>query len=755
MTQEKTEDADLFEVRKKAERLVRRLALSDDTSTLSPEDLRRLVHELHVHQAELEIQNEELRRAQIELEASKDRYADLYDYSPVGYFTLDRQGLIIEINLSGAAMVNRERRSLLRTHFMRLVLPDDQPAFLSHFRTVFQSKTRESCEIKLVRNGTDLIHVRLECLSVRASGSDTEVCRCAVSDISALKRVEEEVMRQQERVLSSMQEGVCVCDATGAITFTNRAFDAMFGRDENKVADQGPATFQECLYDSESVTFPRIADELVTRGVWRGELKCRKGTGVPFDTHLRMSVLNLFDSENFIAVWEDVTEIKQAQHALRDSEERFRAVFESASDLIYLKDLSSRYTAVNPAFARLLDRAANTILGLRYEDVFGKEGSPYEKDVDRRVLDGQTIEEECTRMVKGVPRRFLEVRAPLLDGQGAVTGLCGIARDITERRQIQLGSGKEPEMPRAKSMQATLAQALRAAKNDTIILLKGETGSGKDYLARYIHDHSTRAGGPYYCINCGAVPPSLAESELFGHERGSFTGAHARKRGLLELAEGGTLLLNEIGELPMQLQAKLLSFLDSKTITRVGGEREISVNTRLMAATNRDLEMEAEAGRFRKDLFYRLSVMVIEVPPLRERVEDIPLLVEELLSGLAAELQLSRVPTISPSTMESLIDYQWPGNVRELRNVLERALIVGEESALGTLVPFCPPEGERAEMTTDFSGKTLREATDNLTRSMCVDALRQARGNKKLAARLLGISRDSLYRYIKDLVIES
>ncbi len=184
-------------------------------------------------------------------------------------------------------------------------------------------------------------------------------------------------------------------------------------------------------------------------------------------------------------------------------------------------------------------------------------------------------------------------------------------------------------------------------------MLLGESGSGKDYLARYIHNHSKRAGGPYFSVNCAAIAAQLAESELFGHEKGSFTGAQGRKRGLLELAEGGTLLLNEIGELSLPLQAKLLTFLDTKKFTRVGGEKEISVNARLIAATNRDLQKEVEAGRFRNDLFYRINVMTITVPPLRERREDLPILTREILSQLHAELRFAAPPSIDAAAIET------------------------------------------------------------------------------------------------------
>jgi len=285
--------------------------------------------------------------------------------------------------------------------------------------------------------------------------------------------------------------------------------------------------------------------------------------------------------------------------------------------------------------------------------------------------------------------------------------------------------------------------------------LRGESGTGKDYLAGFIHNRSDRAAGPYYSINCAALTETLAESELFGHERGSFTGAHARKRGLLELAEGGTLLLNEVGDLSPLLQAKLLAFLDTRKLMRVGGQKEITINARLMAATNKDLEADVEAGRFRKDLYYRLSVMIIELPPLRSRTEDIPDLAEVILDELARKLGHVDVPDLDAETISAFQRYSWPGNVRELKNVLERTLILGKVPPLG-IGSAAKEEGQGDySLTLRFgSGTTLRELTDEVTRSLCIEALRRCQGNKKEAAKLLGIARDSLYRHLKQFGLE-
>jgi len=303
-------------------------------------------------------------------------------------------------------------------------------------------------------------------------------------------------------------------------------------------------------------------------------------------------------------------------------------------------------------------------------------------------------------------------------------------------------------------MRTAFAQARFGAATDTIVLLQGESGSGKDYLARWIHHHSRRANGPFFAINCAAVHHELAESELFGHEAGSFTGARGRKRGLLELAEGGTILLNEIGELPLTLQSKLLTFLDTRTFLRVGGEKPIKVNARLMAATHRDLGREVEEGRFLPALFYRLNVFSVEVPPLRERIEDIPLLADQMMEHLSAEMQLDEIPVIDREAMNALTHYHWPGNVRELRNVLERALMVSTDGRLHLMLPESVTSDLAWSCEVTFpEACTLYEVTDGVVRSLCEEALRRSYGNKKAAARMLGISRYTFYRYLKGLGI--
>jgi sigma-54 dependent transcriptional regulator, acetoin dehydrogenase operon transcriptional activator AcoR len=453
------------------------------------------------------------------------------------------------------------------------------------------------------------------------------------------------------------------------------------------------------------------------------------------------------------ALKKEITKRARTQEALKKSEERLRAIFDTAKDCIFIKDRNFRYTLVNPAMESLLELSADEIMKRTDDELFGAQAGNYLRELDLRVLSGHIIETEQTRPVRGVPVTFLDIRAPMRNAVGQIIGICGISRNITERvNTVSLFESAVDEAP-STAMRSTLAEARMAARTDVIVLLTGESGSGKDHLARYIHNNSRRASGPFYAVNCAAIPPDLAESELFGHEPGAFTGAQRRKRGLLELAEGGTLLLNEIGELPLHLQAKLLTFLDTRSFTRVGGEVNVTVSARLIAATNRHLVEEVARGRFREDLYYRLNVLSIRVPPLRNRTEDLPILVEQIVSQLAGEMQLAAMPSISSDEMEKLTRYKWPGNVRELRNVLERAVIVSDGRQLKfDLLESESSDGAGSSWSVSFPPRpSLIHVITEMRRTLIHEALSRAKGKKQAASRLLGVSRFVLRRQMKTL----
>jgi two-component system NtrC family response regulator len=279
----------------------------------------------------------------------------------------------------------------------------------------------------------------------------------------------------------------------------------------------------------------------------------------------------------------------------------------------------------------------------------------------------------------------------------------------------------------------TLAQV---ARTDATVLIQGESGTGKELAARAIHARSTRRQGPFVAINCGAIPETLLESELFGNEKGAYTGAHMQRKGKLELAQGGTLFLDEIGEMSLPLQVKLLRFLQERRLERVGGRESIAVDARVIAATNKDLKTEIQGGRFREDVYYRLSVVVLTMPPLRERDEDIVLLANAFLRKNCD--QQGRRLRFSGRALETMTTYPWPGNVRELENAVQRGVIMARGR-------FIEPADLSIEPPLPANPLNLREARNHTERQMLVDALTRWQGNISRAARELGISRPAIH----------
>ncbi len=445
------------------------------------------------------------------------------------------------------------------------------------------------------------------------------------------------------------------------------------------------------------------------------------------------------------------------------SEERFRTVFEAARDFMFIKDRVLKYQQANPFMLNLLGESPETIVGKTDDDLFDPEYARFAGRVEERVLKGASIETEHTLTIDEQPFTLNCIRFPMKDRSGRVVGLCGICRDVTERKQIVQEPTSRNQEYHSSAMVDTVGQILLAAQSDGIVLFLGESGSGKDHWARYLHDHSRRAGSPFFSINCAALNSELVESELFGHERGAFTGAHAGKRGLLELAEGGTLLLNEIGEMPLPLQSKLLTFLDTQSFTRLGGEKSITVDSRVLAATNRDLRGAVKEGLFREDLYHRLNVFHVHVPPLRNRTEDIPALAGRLLKQLGERMGFSEVSMPDAQAMEAIQRYEWPGNVRELRNVLERALILTKGSRItiralslgetGTRASRPPKEDELSFQLHISPGTSFQDAFQAARRSLIGEALGRCDGNVSAAARLLGMPRGSLRTQMKYLDI--
>jgi formate hydrogenlyase transcriptional activator len=420
----------------------------------------------------------------------------------------------------------------------------------------------------------------------------------------------------------------------------------------------------------------------------------------------------------------------RVEHALRASEQSFRDLYNEAPIAYIFEDTESRFVSANAA--------AITLLGLKPEEVRGTLGLSLvapTPETQQRINDAiaaiqrgeerKSIELELRRKDDGRPVWVQWWSKPDAEGKFTRTMLVDITdrvlaeqernrlqqQNVYLREEIKSEYNFEEIIGGSAALQGVLATVGQVAATDSTVLILGETGTGKELIARAVHHASRRKDRPLIKVNCSALPTGLVESELFGHERGAFTGATEKRIGRFELADGGTIFLDEVGELPLETQVKLLRVLQEREFERVGGAKTIRVDVRVIAATNRDLGQAVAEGRFRQDLYYRLNVFPVHLPPLRARTEDVPLLVHYFVDRFAAKIgrAITRVPD---AAMERLIAYPWPGNVRELENVIERAVILstGPELAVGPELLPVPATAPPASAAATDGGPTSMQA---------------------------------------------
>lgn len=407
--------------------------------------------------------------------------------------------------------------------------------------------------------------------------------------------------------------------------------------------------------------------------------------------------------------------------------------------------------------AALLD--APIVLGTRAVDVLC--GDRLDRPVAQALARGKPVTSTVVRPRVDGSLQHLFVRAHPIESDGAITGFVVQLEEVDPS-----ATGDAPEVlegiaTRSPRMKHLFRIMRRAALRDATVLVRGESGVGKELVANAIHKLSPRSKGPFRAINCAALPPALLESELFGHVRGAFTGAVRDHDGFFRAAHKGTLFLDEIAEMPIELQAKLLRVLETRTVTPVGARDAISVDVRIVAATHRSLRELVSEGKFRADLMYRLRVVPLRIPPLRERPEDVLFLAARILEDLQGEetpREGGTVSVISEDAQRALQRYPWPGNVRELRNALEYALVVGEHDVIG--IDDLPDEIARPEPSTEITTSLpdphllLASTGDNAERARIERALAASAGKITLAAKALGVSRTTLWRQMKRLGLE-
>lgn len=416
-------------------------------------------------------------------------------------------------------------------------------------------------------------------------------------------------------------------------------------------------------------------------------------------------------------------------------------VFDHLSDALILYDSDMRITGVNRAAERLFQMSAEDMVGMHCSEVFRCASC----EVDCGMIIGlkqPSVTNGTIRLRTAAGRERMAIirTTHLHDEQGRLEGAVATIQDITEEYLPQ----KRDMVAESQAMKDIYSFVRRVAASEaTTILIEGENGTGKDLVAKMIHYSSMRQAEPFIAINCAAIPDTLLESELFGYEKGAFTDARAQKRGLFELADKGTLFLDEVGEIPAMLQVKLLRVLEEQNFRRLGGLKDIQLDVRVIAATNRNLREAVKEGAFRQDLYFRLNVIHIQIPPLRERRSDILPLARHFIEYYNTKFK-RQILGLSPEAEKLLLQHDWPGNVRELRNAIERAMILEDTSYISAAsLPLSLSSRESAPKPVDYfpdEGLSLQETEKQLL----IRALEKTGGNQTQAARLLRITRDTL-----------
>ena len=417
----------------------------------------------------------------------------------------------------------------------------------------------------------------------------------------------------------------------------------------------------------------------------------------------------------------------------------------------------------NAAKALELAKAQNVDLILSDVVMPGKDGLSLLEELKRQgvtapvvMMSGQAHIEMAVRATRLGALDFLEKPISSDKLMLTVENALKLQRLESENRQLRQRLGKHEIVWKGEAMRRVMMQLERVAASESRVCIFGETGTGKELVARTIHERSPRAAGPFVTLNCAAVPAELIESELFGHEKGSFTGASGRHIGKFEQADQGTIFLDEIGDMPLNMQAKLLRVLEEGEVERIGGDRPVTVNVRVVVATHRDLEARVREDKFRQDLFHRIHVFPLVLPPLRERPQDIPALVEHFAAQVCAQNGWKPLP-FDAEAMEALQSHSWPGNVRELRNMVERLMLLATDGHvdLATVQMALPKTSAGGGVATGAVGSgALADRVQSFEREVILTELKRSHQNVSLAAKTLGLERSHLYKKAEQLGID-
>ena len=578
--------------------------------------------------------------------------------------------------------------------------PDDLERVNRNFEKTVREKVDTSDEFRLLLTDGAVKHIHVIRHPVLDSAGDVVKLFGTAVDITERRRAEEELRESETRFRTFVDhagDALFVYDLEQRMVVdVNREACESLGYTREEIIGKTPLAFHLDSYEAEmeSVTQRAAAGDTVSDTHWH-----RRKDGATFPVEVHTTLVSYAGQRFLLTVARDITDRLRAEEAIRQSEKQLRDVIEGIPALAIAIRLDGSVEFINKRAQEYMGMSAGEVLGSGWQNAF------HPKDIGRylekrraALASGDPFEDEvrirCA--ATGEYRWFLSRAVPLRDEGGNVVRWYAIATDIEDRKraeerlqvenvvlraEIDKASMFEEVVGASPALQTVLSAVSKVAPTDSTVLLTGQTGTGKELIARAIHRKSERSARAFISVNCAAIPQSLIASELFGHEKGAFTGALQRHLGKFELAEGGTIFLDEIGELPMETQVALLRVLQEREIQRVGGTQVIRVNVRILAATNRDLQKAIAAGTFREDLFYRFNVFPIHVPPLRERKEDIPMLVEYFIDRFARKVGKD-IRSIDKQSLELLESYSWPGNIRELQNVVERSVVLCDSDTL-------------------------------------------------------------------------
>jgi len=596
--------------------------------------------------------------------------------------------------------------------------------------------------------------------------------KAAHEDHDALKRALDDIRRSEDRlrtIIDTIPALVWCFRPDGTINYFNQRWHEYTGISREEAYGVGDPestakVFRTILHPDDG---PRVLakwqQEILSAGK-PGEFEVRMRR---HDGEYRWFMVRLepvLDDSGSVTQWyginTDIEDLKRAESKLRRDEEELRRIVDAIPQTIVVLSPEGRAVHANRATLEYTGLTIDEVVAPDFRTrVFHPEDVSRLEDERRQALAlGLPFEnEQRARRSDGQYRWFLVRYNPLRDEQGKVLHWYATGMDIEDRKRDELRVRSENLVLRedidsssmfeeivgsSAALQRVLADVARVAPVESTVLISGETGTGKELVARAIHKRSARASRAFIRVNCAAIPPALIPSELFGHEKGAFTGATQRRVGRFEAADGGTLLLDEVGELPSETQIALLRVLQEGEIERIGSSVPIRVDVRVLAATNRDLKAAVVRGSFREDLYYRLNVFPVRLPPLRERLEDLPLLVEYMVQRYAAKIG-KRLRRVSGPTLNLMQSYSWPGNVRELQNVIERAVVLSDGETFSVDESWLAGEAQRPTVPAGSLGSTIADREREMIETALARSGGRVAGPSGAAARL-GIPRQTL-----------